>query len=633
MGKLDQVVALFEQMLSSIKDLDEQTGTVDEFGEKLEKTGERVYKSASKMVSGTEKLSKFMTQEAKDINNVVGALNDYSEAMNSSIVMKMGQSIPVLGGGIKAFQMMQTAVAKFGSAYSQIITDMDSFSKPLRDFQKQAFGIGKAFGMSFDESDKFASGIVNLVTKSQDFKDTFISYPELLKNAEGFTRLGLSIGKMNEVVDLGQRDMNLLASATLLAGATGEDMQSVMGTLTRSIMEQGISSQQAVEQYGMFKDSAEKTGLSITTVREALEQSVGAYSQMGMAAEFAKPALDAFAMSLNSSGLGIKNAKNLAMDLTKSFANMATSYDKAFLTMSKGGMDFSGGVFGASIEMQARMMDAEKSGDQSAMAREMISAMKGTLQSFTGDDIVTVQEARESPELQKTFVMQQSLLKEMYNMNDSSATRTLEMLQELDTASLSGDVDAAGKLEEMIEEEVKGRNETLEIQERIAKNTQNNVMATILLNDNFRGMARSSRMFASSLGRGGEAVLEGGGDLAVGAFDAMGDKMEKIAASINPNYKNEGMDAFDVVAGSMVDSTESTIKGFVGTAENFGSTVMSSAQNFYNQIAQAAGLITGNMNNQGVTNQTSTSGTSTTPNYNRQTGPNNSVQGQSSSIT
>jgi len=631
MSKLDTVAALLEQIISSLGDLDDQTNGAVAAGEKLEGVGNKVYKSTSKMVSGTEKLSKFMTQEAKDINNVIGALNDYSEAMNSSIVMKMGQSIPVLGKGIEAFQMMQTAVAKFGSAYSQIITDMDSFSKPLRDFQKQAFGIGKAFGMSFDESDKFASGIVNLVTKSQDFKDTFISYPELLKNAEGFTRLGLSIGKMNEVVDLGQRDMNLLASATLLAGATGEDMQSVMGTLTRSIMEQGISAQQAVEQYGMFKDSAEKTGLSITTVREALEQSVGAYSQMGMAAEFAKPALDAFAMSLNSSGLGIKNAKNLAMDLTKSFANMATSYDKAFLTMSKGGMDFSGGVFGASIEMQARMMDAEKSGDQSAMAREMISAMKGTLQSFTGDDIVTVQEARESPELQKTFVMQQSLLKEMYNMNDSSATRTLEMLQELDTASLSGDVDAAGKLEEMIEEEVKGRNETLEIQERIAKNTQNNVMATILLNDNFRGMAKSSRMFASSLGRGGETVLEGGGDLAVDAFDAMGSQMEKIAASINPNYKNEGMDAFDVVAGSMVDSTESTIKGFTGAAENFGSTVMSSAQSFYNQIARAAGIITGSMNNQGVTNQVSTSGTSTTPNYNRQTGPNNSVQGQSSS--
>ncbi len=83
--------------------------------------------------------------------------------------------------------------------------------------------------------------------------------------------------------------------------------------------------------------------------------------------------------------------------------------------MSRGGMNCSGGVFGASIEMQARMMDAEKSGDQSAMAKEMISAMKGTLQSFTGDDIVTVQEARESPELQKTFVMQQKILQDMYN--------------------------------------------------------------------------------------------------------------------------------------------------------------------------------------------------------------------------
>ena len=256
------------------------------------------------------------------------------------------------------------------------------FSKPLRDFQKQAFGIGKAFGMSFEESDKFATGIVNLVTKSQDFKDTFISYPELLKNAEGFAGLGLSIGKMTENVDLGQRNMNLLATATLLSGATGEGLDQTMRTLTESIMNQGLSTQQAVEQYGMFKDSAEKTGLAISDVRKALTESVNAYSQIGMAAEFAKPALDSFAMSLDKSGLGIKNAKTLAQDLTKTFGNMATSYDKAFITMSRGGMDFSGGVFGASIEMQARMMEAEKSGDQSAMAKEMISAMKGTFAKF-----------------------------------------------------------------------------------------------------------------------------------------------------------------------------------------------------------------------------------------------------------
>ena len=177
------------------------------------------------------------------------------------------------------------------------------------------------------------------------------------------------------------------------------------------------------------------------------------------------------------------------------------------------------------------------------------------MQSFTGDDIVTVQEARESPELQKTFAMQQKILQDMYGMTGSSATRTLEMLQDLDSAASSGDADAAGKLEEMIEEEVKGRNETLEIQERIAKNTQNNVMATLLINDSFRGMSKSTRMIASTLGRGGEAVLEGGGDLVVSGFNKLGATMDDFAKAINPNYEEEGIDPFELVTQNMIDNT------------------------------------------------------------------------------
>ena len=92
-------------------------------------------------------------------------------------------------------------------------------SAPLRKFQDQAFGIGKAFTMSFEESDKFLSNIVKTVVASEDMKDTFISYPEMIKNAEAFTKLGLSIGYMNDTIDLGSRKMNLLATASLLSSA------------------------------------------------------------------------------------------------------------------------------------------------------------------------------------------------------------------------------------------------------------------------------------------------------------------------------------------------------------------------------------------------------------------------------
>jgi hypothetical protein len=584
---LSGLISYLEQYMNATDSLADSNKNVAETGEAFAKTAERAYRSTSYFVSAGKNLSDFMTKSQTDINKVVSGLEDFNKGIQNSILGNLASSIPIVGSAVDAFKFLAESTAKFAAGYSKVVSDMDSLSKPLRDFQAQAFGIGKAFGLSFEESDKFASGIVNLVTKSEEFKDTFISYPELLATAEGFKNLGLSIGEMNQVVDLGQRDMNLLGSALLVAGASGIDTNKVMQNLTSSIMSQGISAQQAVEQFGLFKDSAEKTGLSISDVEEALTSTVNAYSQMGMAAEFAKPALDAFAMSLDKSGLGIKNAKSLSQSLTQSFADMASSYDKAFITMSKGGMDFSGGVFGASIEMQARMMDAEKTGDQSAMAKEMISAMKGTLQSFTGDDIVTVQEARESPELQKTFVMQQKILQDMYNLSGSSATRTLEMLQDLDSAALSGDVDAAGKLEEMIEEEVKGRNETLEIQERIAKNTQNNVMATLLLNDNFRGMAKSTRMMTSELGRGGEAVLEYGGDKAVEGFDALGDQMDLMAKKINPNYEQEGLDPFEVVTGNMIDKT----KGFANlTADAFtdaGGKIISAGEAFAQSVSDA----------------------------------------------
>ena len=589
---------IIQQLIAALRELrDESTDSAKAASDGIEGVGKSAYKTTSHLVSAQKKLSSFMTEEQKNMDQLIGSMEDVSNAINDSLILKMGSSIPFIGKAVDAFKVLQTTLVKVAKGYNKIITDADAMSAPLRKFQDQAFGIGKAFTMSFEESDKFLSNIVKTVVASEDMKDTFISYPEMIKNAEAFTKLGLSIGYMNDTIDLGSRKMNLLATASLLSSAAGEDLQTTMTTLTNSIMLQGLSSEQAVEQYGLFRDSAEKSGLTMTDVKDAMEGAVRGYERLGMSAEFAKPALDAFAGSLSKTGLGIKNAKGLTASLTQSIGNMANSYEKAFITMSRGGMDFSGGVFGASIEMQARMMDAEKTGDQSAIARESISAIKSTLQSFTGEDIVTVQEARESPELQKTFVMQQKLLQDMYGLNQTDATRTLEMLDQLDAARDSGDTEAAEKLEKMIDEEVKGRNETKDIQERIAKNTQNNVMATLLLNDNFRGMSKASRLIASDLGRGAESAVQAGGDTAISMIDTFSDSLRDMMGL------DADQDPYELMAEGASDAVSSTVKGLIDEAGNIGTTLKDGADILYNKLSDAGDILLGKLNqaNTGVT--------------------------------
>ena len=127
MSKLDTVVSGLRQILATLGDLDEKTDGVENAGATLDALGERSYRATSKFVEGHKKLSKFMTEEQTNINNVTGALKDFSGAMQSSIIGKLAESIPVVGGAVTAFKAMNDAAVKFADGYSKIISDADSF--------------------------------------------------------------------------------------------------------------------------------------------------------------------------------------------------------------------------------------------------------------------------------------------------------------------------------------------------------------------------------------------------------------------------------------------------------------------------------------------------------------------------
>ena len=134
-------------------------------------------------------------------------------------------------------------------------------------------------------------------------------------------------------------------------------------------------------------------------------------------------------------------------------------------------MDIGGGgstgVLGSSIGLQAAMMEAEQTGDQSNIAAQLAGGLRDTLASFTGGSIVTVGQAAENPAMQSAFYTQQQLLTKQYGMDQQSATRTLEMLAGLDEAIQSGDTDLQAELQGQISEQMSADDKTLDLQEKM----------------------------------------------------------------------------------------------------------------------------------------------------------------------
>ena len=137
---------IIQQLISALKELrDEGRSSSKAAADGLEDVGKSAYQSTSHLVNAQKKLASFMTEEQKNMNQLVGSIQDVSDAINDSLILSMGSSIPFIGKAVDAFKVLQTSLAKVAKGYNQIITDADAMSAPLRKFQDQAFGNRKSF--------------------------------------------------------------------------------------------------------------------------------------------------------------------------------------------------------------------------------------------------------------------------------------------------------------------------------------------------------------------------------------------------------------------------------------------------------------------------------------------------------
>lgn len=455
---------------------------VDSLGDALNTISEKALKGGLTL----EVLSKSLGNVTKDSSNLLKSFGKLSSSL--TLVLDFGllsTSANALGTAFDAVAGTAVFAAEIMEQGGDVV---DGFTSYTRGLNAEMFKTVASFGMGYAAAKQYSEYLISSADDYSNAEAGFISPAERLKAVQGLAQAGIPLKNLTTTVETSAGSMDLLSTSILNAEALGMDFGAYAEKLSSLMNIQGMSAQDASEKMAMFSDVSEETGLSVDKVSGSLIGLANQHSKLGLTVEFGRPILESFTDSLTNMGFGFENAIDLSETLSSSLVGLTSNYAAAYVTFQRGGLDMGGGqgALGASIGLRAKMSPTNKDQDQGQLAMDMAGAMRDTLASFTGGNIVTVQEAASSPELHNAFIAQTSLLKDLYNINDAGAQdRTLELLDQLNSATARGDSDLAKSLAENLQETKTARDDTKSIQEKIATHNEAAVAQLEGLNKKF----------------------------------------------------------------------------------------------------------------------------------------------------
>lgn len=514
--------------------------SVTERLQKLQGSLEEVNNYIEKSSKAMANLNKSALEGGDGFRALIEAADTAAESFGA-----MGTALAQLGSAIPGLGKITEFIGSIGQGFTSVIKSalnivkifdnvgrgMDSITGFSRNLNKSLFDSVSKFNGTFEAAKKYADFVIS---SAQDFATAdfgFISIAKRLEATAAIAEAGIPLDILNESILSTSGSMDVLNTSILHSESLGISLTQYVGNLSHAITKQGLDAQQAAEQMAMFGDISETTGITTDKIAGSLQGLSGQFSKLGLTAEFGKPILEGFAKSLSSMGLGFENAIDLSETLSKALVGLTSNYSAAYVTFQRGGLDIGGGggALGAGIGLRAKMAEARETGDQGKLALEMASALKETLTSFTGGQIVNVKQAAMDPGLQTTFYTQTKLLQDLYGIQDPAAQdRTLELLQQLEQATRAGDEELQLSLAQDLENAKNTRNETMGYEEKIAAETAATVAAVNQMNASVVEAVRlSSDSLAVTLGK----IM--GEDL----FKTSSDEMGKVVNKFDPQEK------------------------------------------------------------------------------------------------
>jgi len=517
----------------------------DKAVKELTKTTDNALAGITNINKAIQSLGNGLKTGTSGFDDLTSAATLLSNAFSSAgeTAAKFSTGIGGVGSGIgtflKSLGNISGELSKvLGEGTRDTINFFDSFSKPIREVDENMFNLTKSFGMGIESARAMTDSIPKQALT--DFsRAAYISTQELQNFLDSAKNTNLNIQTLTKTVSTAYGELDLYTVATAQASAAGISAGESSRYFESLINDQGMSVQAATEAMAGFSAVSSETGINFRTVASTLESATRNFQKMGMSVDFGRPILENFAKTMKDVGLGINTANDATQSLVSSLGNLSQNYGLAYLTQIRGGGGATaGGVLGTSIEMRQNLRQAEATGEQGAMAIEMAKQMKDTIASLTGGNIITLEQASKSPELQNQFYMQGQMLSQ-YGINDvGTQDAVLDLLSKIDQAKAMGDTQGQKELAEQLSKEIEGREASKDEMEKLNISIGSLTAEMFTFNRNVAEFFREIAANEAYLAEGGTEMVVNTASEAINSTNLSKELAEKYFDQISNYFKD-----------------------------------------------------------------------------------------------
>ena len=412
----------------------------------LEASGEYA-KSIQNGTATTQQSTQALGEQKKQLG-VVGVLMSNLGAVGENVLGKMmdrfngvkdtlGAALPTAGAKLKQSLLNAFDVKSFG---------LLSMQKEALAFQKIILQTGGSFGQAFEGAH---ANIKNFTDRWADTVNTVKATPAEIDQVNQAFKDTMPIQEqVRSLTGLQDAHSGLTSTITatnvaLLAhAATGVDATKAAGWMGTAVTELGASSEEAALNLARINYATKNSGLSFDKVGSSIMSAAGQLKMWGGTVASVTPMYKAFSDSLAGTG-----RQGLTPELLQRYIGGLEQMQ--FSSRALLGIQMPGGAakgaIGAGLEMEEALEDTTGAG-----MTKITEGLTNMLTKFGNEQIVTRKEAIADPALQRNFMVQRQLLGQQMHMDDATATRTLEMLKNINRTGLNTGGDMKTKLNHLL---------------------------------------------------------------------------------------------------------------------------------------------------------------------------------------
>lgn len=413
------------------------------------------------------------------ISAAISTVKDSIESAGQHVRDVFGGTLPAAIGAadIAMAGLGKTGVNALNNLSAKVLgVGILDIEKDLKASDAAALKAGQAFGRTFDgaaqSTEMFRSTLADSIRTTRASSQEILQVRDALGEAFDTTEMVGNLGNLSQASAGVQSAMNLTNVALLTAAATGMEASQMANIMGKAHLELGESVETAGEAIAAIADAAEGSGLRFNEVSQAIMGSAGALKMWGGTIASVTPVFKSFVASLG------EGRKGLATDLMNQYVGglqkMGLSTRALLGTIGGMGGGGAGGgtAIGAGLEMEAALETGEGMEQVSANLIQALNQFGG------GQGVITREEARADPTLERNFIVQRQLLQQMLGVDQASANQMMGILKDVESGGMAVGGDTKEKLGDLMKSGESTKNATVSAIDNASRDQERAVMSS-----------------------------------------------------------------------------------------------------------------------------------------------------------